>query len=153
MKTPTSMSGATARPVVHGQEQLHNGWYLFELPSQGTFNLILNNNGNGLQLDGPAVTNTGSRFFDVNESWVESPNTVTIQNNAGYTDPRLYAWGDGEIYGGWRGIKPTSNENGVLVFPLPNDGGTYNLILNSDAGTQQDISAVVANQSYQFTAN
>ncbi|MBO7591494.1 MAG: starch-binding protein [Prevotella sp.] len=130
-----------------------NGWYLYELPSQGTFNLILNNNGNGLQLDGPAVTNTGSRFFDVNESWVESPNTVTIQNNAGYTDPRLYAWGDGEIYGGWRGIKPTSNENGVLVFPLPNDGGTYNLILNSDAGTQQDISAVVANQSYQFTAN
>ena len=130
-----------------------NGWYLFELPSQGTFNLILNNNGNGLQLNGPAVTNTASRFFDVNESWVESPNTVTIQNNAGYTDPRLYAWGDGEIYGGWRGIKPTSNENGVLVFPLPNDGGTYNLILNSDAGTQQDISAVVANQSYQFTAN
>lgn len=130
-----------------------NGWYLFELPSQGTFNLILNNNGNGLQLDGPAVTNTGSRFFDVNESWVESPNTVIIQNNAGYTDPRLYAWGDGEIYGGWRGIKPTSNENGVLVFPLPNDGGTYNLILNSDSGTQQDISAVVANQSYQFTAN
>lgn len=130
-----------------------NGWYLFELPSQGTFNLILNNNGNGLQLDGPAITNTATRFFDVNESWVESTNTVTIQNNAGYTDPRLYAWGDGEIYGGWRGIKPTSNENGVLVFPLPNDGGTYNLILNSDAGTQQDISAVVANQSYQFTAN
>ena len=130
-----------------------NGWCLFELPSQGTFNLILNNNGNGLQLDGPAVTNTATRFFDVNESWVESPNTVTIQNNASYTDPRLYAWGDGEIYGGWRGIKPTSNENGVLVFPLPNDGGTYNLILNSDAGTQQDISAVVANQSYQFTAN
>ena len=130
-----------------------NGWMLFELPSQGTFNLILNDNGNGLQLDGPAVTNTGSRFFDVNESWVESPNTVTIQNNAGYSDPRLYAWGDGEIYGGWRGIKPTSNENGVLVFPLPNDGGTYNLILNSDAGTQQDIAAVTANQSYQFTAN
>ena len=130
-----------------------NGWCLFELPSQGTFNLILNNNGNGLQLDGPAVTNTATRFFDVNESWVESPNTVTIKNNAGYTDPRLYAWGDGEIYGGWRGIKPTSNENGVLVFPLPNDGGTYNLILNSDNGGQQDISAVVANQSYQFTAN
>ena len=130
-----------------------NGWMLFELPSQGTFNLILNDNGNGLQLDGPAVTNTGSRFFDVNESWVESANTVTIQNNAGYSDPRLYAWGDGEIYGGWRGIKPTSNENGVLVFPLPNDGGTYNLILNSDAGTQQDIAAVTANQSYQFTAN
>ena len=130
-----------------------NGWCLFELPSQGTFNLILNNNGNGLQLDGPAVTNTATRFFDVKESWVESPNTVTIQNNAGYTDPRLYAWGDGEIYGGWRGIKPTSNENGVLVFPLPNDGGTYNLILNSDNGGQQDISAVVANQSYQFTAN
>jgi hypothetical protein len=37
---------------------------------------------------------------------------------------------------------------------LPNDGGTYNLILNGEGeGVQQDISAVVANQSYQFTAN
>ena len=129
-----------------------NGWCLFELPENGTYNLILNDNGNG-QVDGPAVFTAGSHFYDVNTTWVESPNTVTILNNAGYTDPRLYAWGDGEIYGGWRGIKPTSNENGVLVFPLPNDGGTYNLILNSDNGGQQDISAVVANQSYQFTAN
>ena len=129
-----------------------NGWCLFELPSQGTFNLILNNNGNGLQKDGPAVTNTATRFFDVSESWVESTNTVTIQNNAGYADPRLYAWGVGEIYGGWRGIKPTSNENGVLVFPLPNDGGEYNLILNGEGeGVQQDIATVIANQSYSFT--
>ncbi len=129
-----------------------NGWCLFELPENGTYNLILNDNGNG-QVDGPAVFTAGSHFYDVNTTWVESPNTVTILNNAGYTDPRLYAWGDGEIYGGWRGIKPTSNENGALVFPLPNDGGTYNLILNSDSGGQQDISAVVANQSYSFTAN
>ena len=129
-----------------------NGWYLFELPANGTYNLILNDNGNG-QVDGPAVFTAGSHFYDVNTTWVESTNTVTINNQAGYTDPRIYAWGDGEIYGGWRGIKPTSNENGVLVFPLPNDGGTYNLILNSDSGSQQDIAAVVANQSYTFTAN
>ena len=125
-----------------------NGWYLFELPANGTYNLILNDNGNG-QVDGPAVFTAGSHFYDVNTTWVESTNTVTINNQAGYTDPRIYAWGDGEIYGGWRGIKPTSNENGVLV----NDGGTYNLILNSDSGSQQDIAAVVANQSYSFTAN
>ena len=128
-----------------------NGWYLFELPANGTFNLILNDNGSP-QVDGPAVFTAGSHFFDVNTEWVESTNTVTIQNEAGYNNPRLYAWGDGEIYGGWRGIKPNSNENGTLVFPLPNDGGTYNLILNSDSGTQQDISAVIANQSYSFTA-
>ena len=130
-----------------------NGWYLFELPANGTYNLILNDNGNG-QVDGPAVFTAGSHFYDVNTTWVESTNTVTINNQAGYTDPRIYAWGDGEIYGGWRGIKPTSNENGVLVFPLPNDGGTYNLILNGEGeGAQQDIAAVVANQSYNFTAN
>ena len=128
-----------------------NGWCLFELPANGTFNLILNDNGSP-QVDGPAVFTAGSHFFDVNTEWVESTNTVTIQNEAGYNDPRLYAWGDGEIYGGWRGIKPNSNENGTLVFPLPNDGGTYNLILNSDSGTQQDISAVIANQSYSFIA-
>ena len=128
-----------------------NGWCLFELPANGTFNLILNDNGSP-QVDGPAVFTAGSHFFDVNTEWVESTNTVTIQNEAGYNDPRLYALGDGEIYGGWRGIKPNSNENGTLVFPLPNDGGTYNLILNSDSGTQQDISAVIANQSYSFTA-
>lgn len=131
-----------------------NGWNLYELPAGGTYNLILNDNGAGQQIDGPALVTTGSHFYDVSTDWVESPNTVTIQNNAGYSDPRLYAWGDGEIYGGWRGIKPTSSENGTLVFPLPNDGGTYNLILNGEGdGVQQDIAAVVANQSYTFTAN
>ena len=131
-----------------------NGWYLFELPANGNFNPILNDNGNGSQIDGPAITTTGMMFFDVNTSWELSTNTVTIQNVSGYTDPRLYAWGSGEIYGGWRGIKPISNANGTLVFPLPNDGGEYNLILNGEGeGVQQDIATVIANQSYTFTAN
>jgi len=130
-----------------------NGWSLFELPANGTFNLILNDNGSP-QVDGPEVFTAGSHFYDVNAGWEESANTVTIQNNAGYTDPRLYAWGDGEIYGGWRGIKPTINENGTLVFPLPNDGGEYNLILNGEGdGVQQDIDTVIANQSYTFNAD
>ena len=130
-----------------------NGWCLFELPANGTFNLILNDNGNP-QVDGPEVFTTGSHFYDVNTGWEESANTVTIQNNAGYNDPRLYAWGAGEIYGGWRGIKPTINENGTLVFPLPNDGGEYNLILNGEGdGVQQDIDTVIANQSYTFNAD
>ena len=129
-----------------------NGWCLFELPANGTFNLILNDNGSP-QVDGPEVFTSGSHFYDVTTEWTASANTVTIQNEAGYDDPRLYAWGDGEIYGGWRGIKPSSNENGKLVFPLPNDGGTYNLILNGEGdGVQQDIATVVANQSYSFTA-
>ena len=131
-----------------------NGWYLFELPANGNFNPILNDNGNGSQIDGPAITTTGMMFFDVNTSWELSTNTVTIQNVSGYTDPRLYAWGSGEIYGGWRGIKPISNANGTLVFPLPNDGGEYNLILNGEGeGVQQDIATIIANQSYTFTAN
>ena len=131
-----------------------NGWYLFELPAGGNFNPILNDNGNGSQIDGPAITTTGMMFFDVNTSWELSTNTVTIQNVSGYTDPRLYAWESGEIYGGWRGIKPISNANGTLVFPLPNDGGEYNLILNGEGeGVQQDIATVIANQSYTFTAN
>ena len=130
-----------------------NGWCLFELPANGTFNLILNDNGSP-QVDGPEVFTTGSHFYDVNTGWEESANTVTIQNNAGYNDPRLYAWGAGEIYGGWRGIKPTINENGTLVFPLPNDGGEYNLILNGEGdGVQQDIDTVIANQSYTFNAD
>ncbi len=130
-----------------------NGWYLFEVPANGTFHPILNDNGSP-QIDGPEVFTNGSMFFDVNTEWVLSQNTVTIQNNAGYSDPRLYAWGSGEIYGGWRGIKPTSNENGTLVFPLPNDGGEYNLILNGEGdGVQQDIATVIANKSYSFTAN
>ena len=130
-----------------------NGWCLFELPANGTFNLILNDNGSP-QVDGPEVFTAGSHFYDVNTGWEESANTVTIQNNAGYNDPRLYAWGAGEIYGGWRGIKPTINENGTLVFPLPNDGGEYNLILNGEGdGVQQDIDTVIANQSYTFNAD
>ena len=39
------------------------------------------------------------------------------------------------------------------MFPLPNDGGTYNLILNGEGdGVQQDIDTVIADQSYSFTA-
>lgn len=130
-----------------------NGWCLFELPANGNYNLILNDKGSP-QVNGPEVFTNGSFFFDVTTEWVQSTNTVTIQNNTGYTDPRLYAWGSGEIYGGWRGIKPTSNENGTLVFPLPNDGGEYNLILNGEGeGVQQNIATVTANQSYEFTAN
>ena len=130
-----------------------NGWCLFELPANGNYNLILNDKGSP-QVNGPEVFTNGSFFFDVTTEWVQSTNTVTIQNNTGYTDPRLYAWGSGEIYGGWRGIKPTSNENGTLVFPLPNDGGEYNLILNGEGeGVQQNIATVTANQSYSFTAN
>ena len=130
-----------------------NGWCLFEVPANGTFHPILNDNSSP-QVDGPEVFTNGSFFFDVTTEWVQSTNTVTIQNNTGYTDPRLYAWGSGEIYGGWRGIKPTSNENGTLVFPLPNDGGEYNLILNGEGeGVQQNIATVTANQSYSFTAN
>ena len=130
-----------------------NGWCLFEVPANGIFHPILNDNGNP-QIDGPEVFTNGSMFFDVNTEWVLSQNTVTIQNNAGYSDPRLYAWGSGEIYGGWRGIKPTSNENGTLVFPLPNDGGEYNLILNGEGdGVQQDIATVIASKSYSFAAN
>ena len=130
-----------------------NGWCLFEVPANGIFHPILNDNGNP-QIDGPEVFTNGSMFFDVNTEWVLSQNTVIIQNNAGYSDPRLYAWGSGEIYGGWRGIKPTSNENGTLVFPLPNDGGEYNLILNGEGdGVQQDIATVIASKSYSFAAN
>lgn len=130
-----------------------NGWCLFEVPANGIFHPILNDNGSP-QVDGPEVFTKGSVFFDVNTEWVLSQNTVTIQNNAGFKDPRLYAWGSGEIYGGWRGIKPISNENGTLVFPLPNDGGEYNLILNGEGdGVQQDIATVIANKSYSFTAN
>ena len=128
-----------------------NGWCLFEVPANGTFHPILNDNGSP-QVDGPEVFTAGSHFFDVTTEWVLSTNTVTIQNNAGYADPRLYAWGSGEIYGGWRGIKPTINDSGMLVFPLPNDGGEYNLILNGEGeGVQQDIATVIANQSYSFT--
>lgn len=130
-----------------------NGWCLFEVPAGGTYHPILNDNGSP-QVDGPEVFTNGSMFFDVATEWVLSQNTVTIQNNVGYSDPRLYAWGSGEIYGGWRGIKPTSNDNGTLVFPLPNDGGEYNLILNGEGdGVQQDIATVIANKSYTFTAN
>ncbi len=129
-----------------------NGWCLFELPANGNFNLILNDNGTS-QVDGPQVYTEGSHFFDVTTTWTESPNTVIIENNT-YTNPMMYAWGDGEIYGGWRGIRPTSNSNGTLVFPLPNDGGNYHLILNGDGdGVQQDIAEVVANKSYTFKAN
>ena len=59
-----------------------NGWLLFELPANGTFHLILNENGSP-QIDGPEVLTNGSHFYDVNTEWTESANTVTIKKNIG----------------------------------------------------------------------
>ena len=87
-----------------------NGWCLFEVPANGTFHPILNDNGSP-QVDGPEVFTNGSFFFDVTTEWVQSTNTVTIQNNAGYTDPRLYAWGDGT------GVPPAQRRRHLQPHP------------------------------------
>lgn len=92
---------------------------------------------------------------------------IYIQDNTGWENFRLYAWGTElpELFGGWPGAAPTGTEviDGVtyLYFDTgaSNEGLTYNLIFNnkvdgaSDTPTQYDVEAIVLDKDYFYVAN
>lgn len=64
--------------------------------------------------------------------------TVLVDDQTGWADVRLYAWGDKEVCGGWPGIAPEANtvKLGTVnykVFVIPEaEGRTEHLILNNN---------------------
>ena len=72
---------------------------------------------------------------------------IYIQNQTGWDNFYLYAWGDEEIFGGWPGQAPSSTitVGGVeyLVFTVTGSGETEHLIFNNNAGTQVEQADMV----------
>lgn len=151
-----------------------------------TEHLILNN-GNGTQVDDVVVFPLDrdvylsfngkkaeeidpSTFVPGDEPVVPDPDPVGedykiyIQNNTGWDNFYVYAWGDKEIFGGWPGASASATEtiDGVeyLVFPVNGSGETENLIFNNNAEGiadadkhQYDAATITIDKNYFFVAN
>jgi hypothetical protein len=151
-----------------GTEEVNGKTYLsFELPSDingKTINLIFNNNGAGIQFDGPSITIDKDFYFSITaESATEvDPNTeqghiVYVADNSGWDALALYYWGDGVADPGWPGLAPagTKEVGGVTYkyFELPaavNDKSLNLIFNNNGAGAQFDGPTIVANKNYYY---
>lgn len=69
--------------------------------------------------------------------------TIYVVDHTGYDELAVYAWGDGEIFGGWPGITPTGKVeiDGVTYkyfdTGAANEGLNVNLIFNNNGNGEQ----------------
>ncbi|MBR4366066.1 MAG: hypothetical protein IKP43_04725, partial [Bacteroidaceae bacterium] len=139
---------------------------VFEYTSKGdVYHPIFN--GDGGQVDGPAVTTDRDYYFEVTGSSfieIDKPSAgahkIYIDNRTGWDALGLYAWGDGlpELFGEWPGktnySKETVNGTEYVVFTYEGDGQEYHLILNNaGAGSQVDGPAIITGSDYFFTVS
>lgn len=82
---------------------------------------------------------------------------IYIQNNTGWNEFYVYAWGDSEMFGGWPGQTSdvTKEIDGVtyMVFTVTGSGEEENLIFNNNSGTQYDAMKITVNRDYYIIAN
>lgn len=99
--------------------------------------------------DTPEEPGTG---FDPDANYVY----IYVDDQTGWNDFYIYAWGDKEAFGGWPGKQcdRVSTIAGVTykVWILTGNGETENLIFNDNAGTQYDAATITLDADYTFTA-
>jgi hypothetical protein len=83
---------------------------------------------------------------------------VFIDDYTGWEGIALYAWGDGEAFGGWPGAQVTGTvvigKTTWKYFDIgaANEGMSLNLIFNNNnGGTQFDAANIVADRDYYFS--
>ena len=141
--------------------------------------VILNNGGNGKQVDEVVVfaidrdvyvelSSNSAREIDPNNytpGGGEDPEPtptptpedykIYIENNTGWSEFHVYAWGDEEIFGGWPGASAsetvTLGGRSFLVFNVSGAGETENLIFN-DGVNQYDAATITIDKDYYFVA-
>ena len=152
-----------------------------------TQHVILNNNNNGKQIDDVVVyaldrdvyvelTASGAKEIDpatytpgdtpaepeepVEPDTPAGPETtchVYVQDLTGWDTLYIYAWGDKEAFGKWKGALPDSTEtvDGVSykVWTVTGNGETENLIFHNGDGTQYDAATITLDGDWWFTAN
>ena len=121
-----------------------NGWYSIDLPSTGTYNLILNNNGGGHQFDF-LTTPIESSSYEVhtqdgnNTSSFERVDIVIRWKYVGsdWTEFGVYAWGGspvGETFGAWPGKIVTPDGEGWCKVVVLAGQQVGNVIFNNTTG-------------------
>lgn len=122
-------------------------YVIFEMPanmSDKVIHPIFNNNGNDIQIDAAEITLNRDFYYRIHEdkSYEEVVFTIHVDNQAGWAELALYAWGDVEP-AGWPGLQPTGTKevNGVtyisFVMPANATGKNLNPILNNNGGGVQ----------------
>ncbi|MCL2098085.1 MAG: starch-binding protein [Bacteroidales bacterium] len=122
-----------------------DGWYAITVPYKFNANVIINNNGNGEQLDLVSIPALNAQDVDLyvnletGDVYTSRPVTVTWIIVAGsWADMYVYAWGDNELFGSWPGRELTANIDGSFSVAVPSEG-EVNLIINNDAGDQVNL--------------
>ena len=82
---------------------------------------------------------------------------IYVEDNTGWDNLYIYAWGDKESFGGWPGKQcdRTTKIAGVVykVWTVAGNGETENLIFNDNAGTQYDVATITLDNDYTFVAD
>lgn len=161
-----------------GDKELFGGWpgatssetveiggmsfLVFNVSGAGeTENLIFHDN-NGTQYDALAITLDKDWYIVANPDGaaaIEEPVSefkIYIQDNTGWANFYVYAWGDKEVFGGWPGVSPDATEtvDGVTykVITVEGHGETENLIFNNNDGTQYDAMSITLDKNYIISA-
>lgn len=161
-----------------GDKELFGGWpgatssetveiggmsfLVFNVSGAGeTENLIFHDN-NGTQYDALAITLDKDWYIVANPDGaaaIEEPVSefkIYIQDNTGWANFCVYAWGDKEVFGGWPGVSPDATETveGVTykVITVEGHGETENLIFNNNDGTQYDAMSITLDKNYIISA-
>ena len=161
-----------------GDKELFGGWpgatssetveiggmsfLVFNVSGAGeTENLIFHDN-NGTQYDALAITLDKDWYIVANPDGaaaIEEPVSefkIYIEDNIGWANFYVYAWGDKEVFGGWPGVSPDATEtvDGVTykVITVEGHGETENLIFNNNDGTQYDAMSITLDKNYIISA-
>lgn len=161
-----------------GDKELFGGWpgatssetveiggmsfLVFNVSGAGeTENLIFHDN-NGTQYDALAITLDKDWYIVANPDGaaaIEEPVSefkIYIQDNTGWANFYVYAWGNKEVFGGWPGVSPDATEtvDGVTykVITVEGHGETENLIFNNNDGTQYDAMSITLDKNYIISA-
>lgn len=161
-----------------GDKELFGGWpgatssetveiggmsfLVFNVSGAGeTENLIFHDN-NGTQYDALAITLDKDWYIVANPDGaaaIEEPVSefkIYIEDNTGWANFYVYAWGDKEVFGGWPGVSPDATEtvDGVTykVITVEGYGETENLIFNNNDGTQYDAMSITLDKNYIISA-
>lgn len=152
-----------------GNEEVNGVSYLyFELPAElngMSISTIFNNNGGGIQFDGPYILIDKDYYFNVTADGATEivpeegvSRKIYIVNETGWDAIALHYWGDGVTGTNWPGIAPAGTEevDGVSYdyFELPAslDGKSISTIFNNNgAGIQFDGPYILIDKDYFFT--
>jgi len=152
-----------------GNEEVNGVSYLyFVLPAElngKSINTIFNNNGGGIQFDGPYILIDKDYYFNVTADGATEivpeegvSRKIYIVNETGWDAIALHYWGDGVTGTNWPGIAPAGTEevDGVSYdyFELPAslDGKSISTIFNNNgAGIQFDGPYILIDKDYFFT--